>query len=139
MCGICGIVNHSDRQVDRAQLEQMNLAIQHRGPDGDGFYIEAGVGLAMRRLAIIDLKTGQQPMAALDGQVQIVFNGEIYNFEEVRQELEALTPSRVLDGRVPSDLDMAHCCMAGLWLLHDFLGVLARKGRLGRFESICGK
>jgi asparagine synthase (glutamine-hydrolysing) len=89
MCGICGIVNLTTEQVDRSQLEQMNLAIQHRGPDGDGFYIAAGVGLAMRRLAIIDLNTGDQPISNEDGTVWIVFNGEIFNFPKLRADLES--------------------------------------------------
>ncbi len=88
MCGICGIVNLSVDQVDRNQLERMNLAIQHRGPDGDGFYTEAGVGLAMRRLAIIDLNTGDQPISNEDCTVWIVFNGEIFNFPNLRADLE---------------------------------------------------
>jgi asparagine synthase (glutamine-hydrolysing) len=91
MCGICGIV-HSDlgQPVDRELLERMNQLIIHRGPDEDGFLVEGGVGLAMRRLAIIDLSGGQQPIASEDGQVSIVFNGEIYNFMELRRELEGL-------------------------------------------------
>jgi len=67
----------------------MNDAIAHRGPDGDGFFLAPGIGLGHRRLAIIDLSTGDQPMASHDGSIQIVFNGEIYNFRELRQSLEA--------------------------------------------------
>src|SRR5207245_7557543 len=67
----------------------MNAAIRHRGPDEDGFYFNDGVGLAMRRLAIIDLKSGQQPIHNSDRTAWIVFNGEIYNYRELRKQLEA--------------------------------------------------
>jgi len=71
-------------------LIRMNEAIHHRGPDEDGFYFSEGVGLAMRRLSIIDLKTGQQPIPNQDRTAWIVFNGEIYNYQELRQRLEDL-------------------------------------------------
>ena len=74
--------------VDRELLARMNDAIRHRGPDEDGFYVGPGVGLAMRRLAIIDLKTGQQPIPNDDRTAWIVFNGEIYNYRELRRQLE---------------------------------------------------
>jgi len=88
MCGICGHL-HTDpaRAVDRGLLERMNDAIRHRGPDSDGFYVGGSVGLAMRRLAIIDLAGGDQPMSNEDGTIQLVFNGEIYNFQSLREEL----------------------------------------------------
>jgi asparagine synthase (glutamine-hydrolysing) len=90
MCGICGQVNiNSARPVDRTVLERMNTVIRHRGPDSDGFYIHGGVGLAARRLAIIDLITGDQPLSNENGTIWIVFNGEIYNFPELRSKLEA--------------------------------------------------
>jgi asparagine synthase (glutamine-hydrolysing) len=90
MCGICGIVyNDSTRPVERVLLERMNEVIRHRGPDSDGFYVHGQVGLAMRRLAIIDLVTGDQPMCNEDGSIWIVFNGEIYNHSELRPQLEA--------------------------------------------------
>jgi asparagine synthase (glutamine-hydrolysing) len=66
----------------------MNSTMVHRGPDGDGVFIDGGVGLGHRRLSIIDLSTGDQPMSSADGQVTIAFNGEIYNFQELRKELE---------------------------------------------------
>src|SRR5918993_119247 len=90
MCGIAGIVRREGRQLDEALLASMCEAIRHRGPDEDGFYHGAGVGLAMRRLAIIDLKSGQQPMHNADRTAHIVFNGEIYNYKEVRARLEEL-------------------------------------------------
>lgn len=89
MCGICGIVSLSGRQpVNEVVLEAMNDTMRHRGPDGSGQYVTPRVGLAMRRLSIIDLATGEQPIANEDESVWVVFNGEIYNFRELRQELE---------------------------------------------------
>jgi asparagine synthase (glutamine-hydrolysing) len=90
MCGITGIVRSDGAPVDRELLARMNEAIHHRGPDEDGFYFADGVGLAMRRLAIIDLKSGQQPIHNADRTAWIVYNGEIYNYRELRQQLESL-------------------------------------------------
>src|SRR5712692_8226890 len=90
MCGIAGIVRADGARVDRELLGRMNEAIRHRGPDDDGFYFSDGVGLAMRRLSIIDLKSGQQPIPNQDRTAWIVFNGEIYNYRELRAELEKL-------------------------------------------------
>jgi asparagine synthase (glutamine-hydrolysing) len=90
MCGIAGIVRSDGAPVDRELLARMNEAIRHRGPDEDGFYLSDGVGLAMRRLAIIDLKGGQQPIHNHDRTAWIVFNGEIYNYRELRAQLEKL-------------------------------------------------
>src|SRR5437773_347883 len=90
MCGIAGIVNKDGAPVDRELLARMNESIRHRGPDDDGFYFSDGVGLAMRRLAIIDLAHGQQPIHNQDGTAWIVFNGEIYNYRELRVQLEQL-------------------------------------------------
>lgn len=90
MCGICGQVNSdTGRPVDRQILQRMNDVIRHRGPDSEGFFIRDNVGLAMRRLAIIDLSTGDQPISNEDGSVWIVLNGEIYNFPELRADLES--------------------------------------------------
>ncbi|HEV8133700.1 MAG TPA: asparagine synthase (glutamine-hydrolyzing) [Pyrinomonadaceae bacterium] len=90
MCGIVGLVRNDGKPVDRDLLARMNDAIRHRGPDDDGFYLNGPVGLGMRRLAIIDLKSGQQPIHNQDGTTWIVFNGEIYNYLELRQQLEKL-------------------------------------------------
>jgi asparagine synthase (glutamine-hydrolysing) len=90
VCGITGIVRGDGAQVDRQLLGRMNEAIRHRGPDDDGFYWSEGVGLAMRRLSIIDLKSGQQPIHNSDRTAWIVFNGEIYNYRALRQQLEDL-------------------------------------------------
>jgi asparagine synthase (glutamine-hydrolysing) len=89
MCGICGVVSMKAAPVDRALLERMNQALHHRGPDSGGVYVDGGVGLAVRRLAIIDLAGGNQPMANEDGTVWVVQNGEIYNYRELREELAA--------------------------------------------------
>jgi asparagine synthase (glutamine-hydrolysing) len=90
MCGIAGIVRNDGKPVDEQLLRRMNDAIRHRGPDEDGFYLNGSVGLAMRRLAIIDLKSGQQPIHNQDRSSWIVFNGEIYNYLELREKLEQL-------------------------------------------------
>lgn len=91
MCGICGVV-YCDReqQVEQSLLKNMCDAIVHRGPDDEGFYVNKHVGLGMRRLSIIDLSTGKQPISNEDGKIWIVFNGEIYNHKEIRKELERL-------------------------------------------------
>lgn len=90
MCGITGFIHFNGHNKDesRARIKQMTDVLIHRGPDEDGYYVDDFVALGHRRLSIIDLSSGQQPMSALDGQVQIVFNGEIYNFLEVRAQLE---------------------------------------------------
>lgn len=85
MCGICGI---SGAGVQRQIVERMNNAIAHRGPDGQGIYEDEGICLGHCRLSIIDLLTGNQPMANEDGSIQVVFNGEIYNFMDLRRDLE---------------------------------------------------
>ena len=90
MCGITGIVRADGAPVDRQLVGRMSEAIRHRGPDEDGFYFHDGVGLAIRRLAIIDLKTGQQPIHNRDRTKWLVFNGEIYNYRELREKLEKL-------------------------------------------------
>lgn len=90
MCGICGIL-HSDpaRALDVARLGAMNDALIHRGPDDGGVWIEGSVGIAARRLSIRDVSHGHQPMTNEDGRVALVFNGEIYNAEELRDELSS--------------------------------------------------
>jgi asparagine synthase (glutamine-hydrolysing) len=89
MCGICGIVQFDGAPVDRGLLELMTASISHRGPDGSGTYVSHPVGLGHRRLSIIDLEGGAQPIGNEDGSVQVVFNGEIYNYVELRQQLLA--------------------------------------------------
>jgi asparagine synthase (glutamine-hydrolysing) len=90
MCGIAGIVSLEGRPVFEREVRDMCGSIAHRGPDDEGFYFGPGVGLGMRRLSIIDLDSGRQPVRNEDGTVWVVFNGEIYNFRELRRELEGL-------------------------------------------------
>jgi asparagine synthase (glutamine-hydrolysing) len=89
MCGICGIYHLDGEPVLKNQLEAMNATMFHRGPDGDGLFVQDEVGLAHRRLSIIDLEGGHQPMAIADGGIHVVFNGEIYNFLELKDFLQA--------------------------------------------------
>jgi asparagine synthase (glutamine-hydrolysing) len=89
MCGIAGKFNFdASSPIDRGCVAAMTDAVAHRGPDEDGFYFAAGLGLGHRRLSIIDLSSGQQPMTNEDGSICVVFNGEIYNFMEVRALLQ---------------------------------------------------
>lgn len=89
MCGICGLVSFGGKRVDPDVLHAMNETLVHRGPDSGGAFIDGPVGLAARRLAIIDLDGGDQPIANEDGSVHLVQNGEIYNHAELRAELES--------------------------------------------------
>lgn len=88
MCGIAGIVAEDARPIDRAAVERMLAAIVHRGPDASGLYEGPGVVAGIRRLRVVDLKTGDQPIASEDGNVEVVFNGEIYGFAALRDELQ---------------------------------------------------
>ncbi len=90
MCGICGIrLLEQEAPVSRNMLESMNRSLVHRGPDDEGYLISGPVGLAMRRLSIIDLEGGRQPIGNEDGSIHIVFNGEIYNFRELKEHLSS--------------------------------------------------
>src|SRR5436305_13630474 len=86
MCGIAGYFLR-EGQADASLVRTMCDHIRHRGPDDSGVYTEGGCGIGMRRLSIIDLSTGHQPMSNEDGTVWVVFNGEIYNFQELRDDL----------------------------------------------------
>jgi asparagine synthase (glutamine-hydrolysing) len=89
MCGICGIASaEDDARPMEATVRHMSSLLQHRGPDGDGYYAAEGVALGMRRLKIIDLVTGDQPIGNEAGTVWLVFNGEIYNYRQLREALE---------------------------------------------------
>ena len=91
MCGIVGIFDrYTPRVIDRDLLTRMNQAQYHRGPDEGGLHTEPGLGFGHRRLSIIDLSSGQQPMHSQDGQVVLTYNGEIYNFLALRKQLEGL-------------------------------------------------
>ena len=87
MCGICGIFDFTGNLIDREIIRRMKSAIVHRGPDGEGEFFDKEVGLGHRRLSIIDVGGGGQPIGNEDGSIQVVFNGEIFNFIELRQEL----------------------------------------------------
>ncbi len=89
MCGIAGIFGIRGEPVKQSDVQAMCDALVLRGPDDEGYYVNGNVGLGMRRLSIIDLATGQQPAHNDDGSIQVVFNGEIYNFQELRAEMEA--------------------------------------------------
>ena len=88
MCGIAGIVRSDGRPIDTGELRDMCDVMVHRGPDDEGVHVGDGIGLAMRRLSIIDLHNGHQPVANEDESVWVVFNGEIYNYRQLRKELE---------------------------------------------------
>jgi asparagine synthase (glutamine-hydrolysing) len=87
MCGVAGLWHTNQRSVDQAAVSRMTRALTHRGPDEEGFHFEPGLGIGHRRLSIIDLSTGQQPLCNEDGTVWVAFNGEIFNYLELREEL----------------------------------------------------
>src|SRR5215203_4562694 len=90
MCGICGQFNFRNAEpVEPETIRRMTSAIAHRGPDDEGYFISGALGLGFRRLSIIDLAGGHQPMFDAEETVCVVFNGEIYNFKELRAELSA--------------------------------------------------
>src|SRR5690348_15283359 len=89
MCGICGVLDCNGELIDGELVARMAGALQHRGPDGSGLYISREIGLGHRRLSIIDLDGGAQPITNEDSTLHLVFNGEIYNFIELREELLA--------------------------------------------------
>ena len=89
MCGICGQVRVAhDRPVDQEMIRRMSRTMFHRGPDDEGYFFDGSLGFGFRRLSIIDLSGGHQPMADAEESVWVVFNGEIYNYLELRAELE---------------------------------------------------
>jgi len=90
MCGICGQFSYQRQApVSQREIEKMARSIVHRGPDDEGYYVNGPLGLGFRRLSIIDLEGGHQPMSDAEGSIHVVFNGEIYNFPELRRELES--------------------------------------------------
>ena len=91
MCGFCGVAapTSSNRQVTRDLIERMNATIVHRGPDADGIFVQGGIGLGHRRLSIVDVARGAQPMSVRNGEVQMVYNGEVYNHPTLMPELQA--------------------------------------------------
>jgi asparagine synthase (glutamine-hydrolysing) len=91
MCGFCGVAipRSSSRRLDRELIERMNSTIHHRGPDADGIFLRDGIGLGHRRLSIVDVARGAQPMSVRNGEVQMVYNGEVYNHPTLMPELQA--------------------------------------------------
>src|SRR5947208_17101046 len=89
MCGICGQLNFARNDpVELGTIRRMTQTMVHRGPDDEGYFISGAVGLGFRRLSIIDLAGGHQPMSAAEATVWVIFNAEIYNFKELRGEVE---------------------------------------------------
>ena len=97
MCGICGVVQFG-APADTATVQAMTNALAHRGPDGDGFFFADEVAFGHRRLSVIDLShAGDQPFASEDGTLQLIHNGEIYNYRELRAELAGADPALIQD------------------------------------------
>src|SRR5256885_15839900 len=90
MCGICGQFNFGrNESVQPDTIRRMTQTMDHRGPDDDGYYFSGSLGLGFRRLSIIDLAGGHQPLSDAEGTIWVMLNGEIYNFKELRTELES--------------------------------------------------
>src|SRR5262249_12071058 len=90
MCGFAGIVSTNGAKIDAAIVDRMSNSLRHRGPDDEGSFVDGAVGLGFRRLSILDLSpSGHQPMVSRDGRYVLVYNGEIYNYIEIKQELQA--------------------------------------------------
>lgn len=124
MCGITGILNLNGSPVSRVLLRKMTDAIAHRGPDGEGSYIDGNMGLGHRRLAIIDLSpAGHQPMISADKQYAIAYNGEIYNFQELRAELERL--GHTFRSRTDSEVVLNSYVQWGAECVNRFNGMFA--------------
>ena len=133
MCGICGQVDLERRPVETGPVQAMMDAMMHRGPDAGGMFREPGIAAGIRRLAVIDLQHGNQPIASEDGGVTVVFNGEIYNYREIRQDLLALGHSFKTGsvGGFVSEL--------GWWYTNSIGSRVTRTGRMirlpNRFDS----
>ena len=124
MCGIAGIFNLNGEPVSPVILKRMTDVIAHRGPDGEGHYINGAVGLGHRRLAIIDLSpAGHQPMLTRDGRYAITYNGEIYNFRELRIALESL--GHQFHSRTDSEVVLQAYLQWGVQCVDRFNGMFA--------------
>jgi asparagine synthase (glutamine-hydrolysing) len=124
MCGIAGVVNLGGPPPDPALLRRMAAAMRHRGPDDEGFFHDRGAALAFQRLAIIDLSGGHQPMSSDCGRYTVVFNGEIYNFQELRRTLEADHGARFRT-RSDTEVILAACARWGPDAVSRFNGMFA--------------
>jgi asparagine synthase (glutamine-hydrolysing) len=123
MCGIAGILECSGRPVNQAELEAFTQRLAHRGPDGAGLHVDGALGLGHRRLAIIDLEGGRQPLGNENGSVWTVFNGEIYNHRELRTELQAR--GHVFRTRSDTEVIVHGFEQWGVELLHHLRGMFA--------------
>src|ERR1043165_8145880 len=128
MCGISGFAATGDTTGARELLEAMNERLRHRGPDDGGVWLggagDVRVGLASRRLSIIDLSPrGHMPMRSADGRLHITYNGEVYNFREVRRELEAL--GHAFRSDTDTEVVLAAYALWGAECLHRFNGMFA--------------
>lgn len=124
MCGIAGILNLDGEPASPPQLRRMADALAHRGPDGEGYFADGALGFAHRRLAIIDLSpAGHQPMQTPDGRYVLIYNGEVYNFQELRAELEAL--GRSFRSRTDSEVVLHALAQWGESALTRFNGMFA--------------
>ncbi|MDP6450029.1 MAG: asparagine synthase (glutamine-hydrolyzing) [Lentisphaeria bacterium] len=124
MCGIAGILNANGKPVSPVHLQRMTDALAHRGPDGEGVYADTCIGLGHRRLAIIDLSSaGHQPMTTGDGRFVISYNGEVYNFQELRLELESC--GREFQSRTDTEVVLNAFAEWGLDALNRFNGMFA--------------
>ena len=121
MCGIAGYsIKENSLPSTERRLEKTSSLLSHRGPDGSGIYFDNRIGLAHRRLAIIDIKGGFQPLTDATGETTVVFNGEIYNFSELKHELQITDINTYLPGDIlfySDHMSMAH----GLELRSPFL------------------
>ncbi|MFT4561414.1 MAG: asparagine synthase (glutamine-hydrolyzing) [Gammaproteobacteria bacterium] len=124
MCGIAGIIHLGGAPASRERLEAMTDAILHRGPDGEGHYVDGNVGFGHRRLAIIDLSpAGRQPMVTQSGRYVITYNGEVYNFQELRAELQSQGHQFV--SRTDSEVVLKAFAEWGIECLNRFNGMFA--------------
>src|ERR1700733_1202391 len=124
MCGIAGILNFNKEPVSSVILRRMTDSIRHRGPDGEGFYTDNVLGFGHRRLAIIDLSpAGRQPMMTSDQKYILTYNGEVYNFQELRTELEAL--GHTFHSRTDSEVVLKAYAEWNIGALDRFNGMFA--------------
>ncbi|MBW1812691.1 MAG: asparagine synthase (glutamine-hydrolyzing) [Deltaproteobacteria bacterium] len=123
MCGICGIFESDNRPVDPFDIKQMCSLLVHRGPDYEGTFVSDNVALGSRRLKIIDLKGGNQPLTNEDGSLQLVFNGEIYNYVELRKEL--LSGGHHFTSKSDSETILHGYEQWGIGVLDKLIGVFA--------------